>query len=212
MGPLCKIWESLETNKEQESFVSINGLIKFVKFQSIISVGQTNIALSYHRPFSALADVIKSTIQAKPMLKNKSELLQKKNLFDKKFREQISETVKAHKQSKQLLASAIFKDATNGNQPFRKGPCHANNIVGEEGGQSSYKNNSKRKSWNFNQNNEHNGEYANENNLFQGDANSNSSRKIIICSQAGKSIILVWSTSKCSDSWKTERLCKNVDL
>ena len=39
MGPLCKIWESLETNKEQESFVSINGLIKFVKFQSIISVG-----------------------------------------------------------------------------------------------------------------------------------------------------------------------------
>ena len=51
------------------------------------------------------------------MLKNKSELLQKKNLFDKKFREQISETVKAHKQSKQLLASAIFKDARNGNQP-----------------------------------------------------------------------------------------------
>ena len=68
------------------------------------------------------------------MLKNKSELLQKKNLFDKKFREQISETVKAHKQSKQLLASAIFKDARNGNQPFRKETCHANNIVGEEGG------------------------------------------------------------------------------
>ena len=53
------------------------------------------------------------------MLKNKSDLLQKENkdLFGKEFREQISETVKVHKQSKELQASAVFKDAANGSQP-----------------------------------------------------------------------------------------------
>ena len=45
------------------------------------------------------------------MLKNKSELLQKENkdLFGKEFCEQISETVKAHKQWKEWLAIAVFK-------------------------------------------------------------------------------------------------------
>ena len=134
MGPLCKLWESLVTaNKEQDSSVSINDLIKFVT-QSIILVGQTNIALSYHRRLSALDGVMKSTIQAKSMLKNTSELLQKdnKDLFGKEFHEQISETVKAHKQSKELLASIVFKDAASGNQPFRKGTRQANNIAGSK--------------------------------------------------------------------------------
>ena len=77
---------------------------------------------------------MKSIIQAKSTLKNKFELLQKENkdLFDKEFREQISETVKAHKQSKELLASIVFKDAASGNQPFRKGTRQANNIVGSK--------------------------------------------------------------------------------
>ena len=67
MGPLCKLWESLEiANKELDSSVSINHLIKFVT-QSIILVGPTNIALSYHRRLSALGDVMKSTIQVKSM-------------------------------------------------------------------------------------------------------------------------------------------------
>ena len=75
MGPLCKLSESLETaNKEQDSSVSINDLTKFVT-QSIM--GQKNIVLSYHRHVSALDGVMENTIQAKSMLKNKSELLQK---------------------------------------------------------------------------------------------------------------------------------------
>ena len=134
LGPLCKLWESLETaKKEQGSSDSIDNLIKFVT-QSIVLVGQTNIALSYHRRLSTLNVVIKSTIQARSMLKNKSELLQreKKDLFGKEFREQISETVKAHRQSKELLASIVFKDAASGNQPFRKGTRQANNIAGSK--------------------------------------------------------------------------------
>ena len=36
--------------------------------------------------------------------------------------------------------------------------------------------------------------------------------KITICSQAGKKIILVGSTTKCPDSKKTETLCKKVRI
>ena len=48
--------------------------------------------------------------------------------------------------------------------------------------------------------------------LFQGDTNSDSTRKVTICSQAGKKIILVGSTSKCRDSRKTKTLCKKVAI
>ena len=52
--------------------------------QSIILAGQTNIALSHHKRLSVLNGVMKSTIQAKSMLKNKSELLQKeKNSYNR---------------------------------------------------------------------------------------------------------------------------------
>ena len=108
-------------------------------------MGQTNIALSYHGRLSALDGVMESTIQAKSILKNKSELLQKENEdpFGKEFREQISQTVKAHKQSKELAASAVFKDGASGKQPFRKGPPPSKQ---RRKGQSSYKHNSKQKS------------------------------------------------------------------
>ena len=84
MVPLFQLRESLETvNKKQNLSVSISHLIKFVT-QSKILVGQTNIALSYHRCLSALDGVMKNATKTKFMLKNKSELIQKENkdLFD----------------------------------------------------------------------------------------------------------------------------------
>ena len=80
MEPKCKLCESLETvNKVQDSSVSINDLIQFVT-QSIILVGQTNTTLS-NRRLKALDGVMKSIIQEKLMLRNKSELLQKENKY-----------------------------------------------------------------------------------------------------------------------------------
>ena len=74
MGPLYKLWESLEIpNKEQHSSLSINDLIKFVT-QRIILVGRTNIVLSNRRRLSASEGVIKSTTQEKYILKNNSEI------------------------------------------------------------------------------------------------------------------------------------------
>ena len=79
MRSLCKLCKSLEkANKEQDLSISINDLIKLVT-QSIMIMGQKNIFLSCHGSLSALDGVMKSIIQAKFMLKNKSELLRKEN-------------------------------------------------------------------------------------------------------------------------------------
>ena len=72
MGPLCKLWESLE-----KASASINNLIKFVT-QTIMLLEQTNIALSYDRRLSALDSVMKSTTQAKSMLKTSLSYSKKK--------------------------------------------------------------------------------------------------------------------------------------
>ena len=80
--------------------------------QTVLLVGQTNIAVSYHRRLSLLNGSMNNLLHAKPMLKKKSELLQNKDrdLFGKEYHDQIFETVKAYKQSKELLASIVFKD------------------------------------------------------------------------------------------------------
>ena len=118
----------------------------------------------------------------------------------------MSETVKAHKQWKELMASVVFKDSAKGNQPFREGTREANKIVWVKFLQS----NNKQKNWSSNWKNKHNSKYPNKSNLFHGDPNSDSTRKITIASKADKKIILIWSTSKCSESRKTETLCKKV--
>lgn len=73
---------------------------------------------------NALEGAINSSIQAKSMLKAKWNLLQKdnKDLYGKDFPEQIAQRVTAHRQSKELLSSTIFKDAYGVTLPFRRGP------------------------------------------------------------------------------------------
>ena len=73
---------------------------------------------------SVLDGVMNNLLQAKSMLKTKSELIQKedKDLFGKEFLDLISETIKVHKHSKELLASTVFKDPPSVNRTFWKGP------------------------------------------------------------------------------------------
>ena len=97
-------------------------------------MGQKNVALSYRRRLSALNGVMKSTVQAKSILKNKSELLQKenKNLFGKKLRDQISETIKRLTKNRKSCWQVMFlKTLQVDISPFGKAPRQANNIVGE---------------------------------------------------------------------------------
>ena len=69
----------------------------------MLLVGQTNNTISYHSRLSALVGAMKSFSQAKSMIKDKSTLLENsgKELLD--FYDQITDTVKAQKHSKELL-------------------------------------------------------------------------------------------------------------
>ena len=107
---------SLKQTKREgvNSTVFLEDLLRFAQ-QSVFLVDKTNIAVSYHRRLSILDDVMNNLSQAKSMLKTKSELLQKKgkDFFGKEFRDQISETVKAHKQFKELNFSKNDKEVVS---------------------------------------------------------------------------------------------------
>ena len=90
---MSKVWHALECGD----------LLNLVQ-QTVFLVGQTNNTI-YHKRLSALAGPMKSPSQAKSMLKDESALSEnlEKELLGKEFRDQITDIVKAQKQSKELL-------------------------------------------------------------------------------------------------------------
>ena len=87
----------------------------------MLLVGQTNNTISYQRPLSTPTSDMKDSSKAKLMIKDRSTLLENsgKELFGKDFRDQITDTVKAQKQSKELLFNIFQQQRTN--KPFSKG-------------------------------------------------------------------------------------------
>ena len=111
MGPpskLCHTLESAATVPDDGANLTIEDLLNLVQ-QAMLLVGQTDNTISYHRRFSELAGDIESSSQAKSMIKDKSALLENsgKELFGKDFRDQITDTEKAQKQSKELLLNVF---------------------------------------------------------------------------------------------------------
>ena len=105
-----KVWHALESATaapDDEADLPIEDLLNLLQ-QTVLLVGQTNNAISYRR-LSALAGAIKISSQTKSMIKDKSALLENsgKELFGKDFRDQITNTVKAQKQSKELLFNSV---------------------------------------------------------------------------------------------------------
>ena len=132
MGPLSKVWHTLEnftTAPDHEADLTTEDLLHLVQ-QPVLLVGQTNNTMSYHRRLSTLAGTMKSSSQTKSMIKDKSALLENfgKELFGKDFRDQITDTVKAPKQSKELLFNAIQGQCTS--KPFSKDPRKVSFIAG----------------------------------------------------------------------------------
>ena len=96
--------ESATTAPDDEAYLTLEEVINLVQ-QTVLLVGQTNNTISYHRRLSAMAGAMKSSSQAKSAIKGKSALLENpgKKLFGKDFQDQITDTVKAQKQPKELL-------------------------------------------------------------------------------------------------------------
>ena len=124
MGLLSKVWhahESATIAPDDEADLTTEDLLNLVQ-ETVLLVGQTNNAISYHRRLSTLVDAMKCSSQAKSIIKAKNPLLENsgKELFGKDFRDQITDTVKAQKQSKELLFN-VFQQKHN-KKPFWKGP------------------------------------------------------------------------------------------
>ena len=90
MGPLSKLWNILEGAKGAEEDavqISINDLLHYVE-QTVLLLGQSSNAITYHIRLNVLGSVMNSPYQVKSMLKEKASLLQKhdKYLFGKKFK------------------------------------------------------------------------------------------------------------------------------
>ena len=99
-----------------------------------------------------------------------------KHLYGKEFHKQISETVKVHNSRKSCWQVLFLKTLQVETILFARVPPNKQH----RRGQSPEKNNNKQKNWNSSRNKKHNGKYANENNPFQGDTNSDSTIKVTI--------------------------------
>ena len=87
----------------------------------MLLAGQTNNTISYNRRLSTLAGAMKSSNQAKSMIKDKSALLENsgKELFGKDFRDQITDR-KSAKTVKELLFNVFQQQRTS--KPLLKAP------------------------------------------------------------------------------------------
>ena len=121
MGPLSKSWNILEGAKGAEEDavqISINDLLHYVE-QTVLLLGQSSNAITYHRRLNVLGSVMNSRYQVKSVLKEKASLLQKHDeyLFGKKFRNHIADTIKTKKQTKETFIEH--------KKPFSFSPLHA---------------------------------------------------------------------------------------
>ena len=121
MGPLSRLWTMVEEagrSKEDQVPISLD-LIKEHIEQTILLLGQASNSISYQRRYSILLGIVGSPPKIKEMLREEAVLLQKHDteLFGKKFREHITETSKAKKQTLEVFGGQQKKQ-----MPFRGGP------------------------------------------------------------------------------------------
>ena len=121
MGPLLKIWTAVESarlSQKDSVEVDLKEIQEFVE-QTVLLLGQALNSISYYRIFDMLLALTNSPPQSKQMLREDSELLQmnNKNLFGKKFRENIWDTSKSKKQTLKMLSNTSQTKW----KPFRHG-------------------------------------------------------------------------------------------
>ena len=120
MGPLAKLWKILEDAKQAEDEavqISVNELLFYVE-QIVLLLGQSSNAITYHRRLNVLGCIMNSQYQVKTMLKEKAALLQKHDseLFGKKFRNHIADTIKSKRETREIL--------TDSKKPFPWSPSY----------------------------------------------------------------------------------------
>ena len=122
-GPLSKVWLTLEdalASDVQQPVIDLEELAKLVE-QTILLLGQSFNAVTYHRRLSALTGIMADNKKAKSTLKDQAKLLEEgeDSLFGKQFRKQIIETAKTRKESKDVYQP---RRSSVNKRPFRASP------------------------------------------------------------------------------------------
>ena len=193
MGPLSKEWHDLEsatTAPDDEVALTIEDLLNLVQ-QTVLLVGQTNNTISYHRRLSALAGAMKSSSQAKSMIKDKSMLFENpgKELLGKDFDNQITDTAKAQKQSKELLFNVVQQQGNNKSfskhLPQSKLRCSGKTLASSE--EAMIYDFSSRRGFNS----YNNAQFKNpgkQNSDLQNNSITNTTRRVVISTTVGKKL------------------------
>ena len=124
MGPLSKVWWAIDqakSSKDDNVLMPVSDLLLYLE-QSVLLIGQQSNLITYHRRMNVMNNLM-NPAEVKSMLKEKASLLQQddKNLFGKQFREHLTETIKAKKQSKEIFCELSTEKKRN-SMPFRNGP------------------------------------------------------------------------------------------
>lgn len=161
LGPLCKAWYRLEEARSESSNFDADELLHYVD-QTVMLIGQASNSVSYNRRKNVLTAVGQENLKAKTVLKHQSKLLEKPStgLFGKAFRENIKDTVKAKKESKEIYDKKddpFSEVKTNGPSKEPRGPVSKDPLSKSARGYSKDNNNrggfSQKKFNNFNNNN-----------------------------------------------------------
>ena len=122
MGPLSRMMDMIESatgSEEDKVTVSLFELKEYME-QTAVLVGQSSNTVSNHRRYNVLNGLMGSTTQAKELLREKTDLLQKHDtqLFGKKFRKHIVDVTKSKKTTIEAF-SGQRKKSNYGNKPFQ---------------------------------------------------------------------------------------------
>lgn len=235
MGPLSRVWKIVEEARESSDrkvTISLDELQSFVE-QTVIMVGQSSNTVSYHRRLNILQCLTDSQSQAKEMLREKAELLQKHdtNLLGKKFRKHIVNSTKSKKTAIEAF-SKNFKKRRYADKPFSETPrqhpgrsVRGRYAVLSTTGKAGYQNNNQQQRWQrgsgYQQNQQRsqwqrNGKYGEStteketSQCFLG-LHTSSRGGAQTSSSNNKEFILSRNKSKSSSSRKTKTLCASLE-
>ena len=79
MGPVCQLWDIVEKatdSNEQSVNASLEDMQKFIE-QIVLILGQSSNTVTQHRRYNLLNNLMGSSNQAKEVLREKKDLLQK---------------------------------------------------------------------------------------------------------------------------------------
>ena len=127
VGPLLKLWVMVEqvnsgSASGSSSTVEMDTVLELLE-KTVLLIGQCSNTITYERRKNALLGVTgTSSSQVASILKEKAAFLQKHDqaLFGKDFRDHLTESLKAKKQS--IEAITEVSKSTNRKRPFREGP------------------------------------------------------------------------------------------